>query len=58
MLGEAELVGLLYRADWTRLNLSASYTGVTVDGPERAVVTGWPPSLGAARWGWWRGRGA
>lgn len=43
MLGEPELVGLLYRADWTRLSLSARLVGVTEDGPESVVVPGWPP---------------
>ena len=39
MPAAAELAGLLYRADWTRLNLSAGLSAVTGPGPGRA---GWP----------------
>jgi hypothetical protein len=43
MLGEPELVGLLYRTDWTRLSLSAGLTKVMGDGP--GDLAGWRPGV-------------
>jgi hypothetical protein len=51
MLGERELVGLLYRADWTRLSLLAGLTKVT-DGPGDVEPIGWRPGVRVRRPPW------
>lgn len=52
MLGEPELAGLLYRADWTRLSLSASLTKVTYAGLGDDEVVLWPPGVRVPRPPW------